>query len=74
MVLAAWWSDLKRLLRPLKGVPMAAIKGPSDKQCSDAISQLRECLENGAEDSILALLSEAQIEHLAEDFNEGRDE
>lgn len=43
------------------------------QQRDDAIAQIRDCLENGAEDSILGILSDEQIQQLAEDHNEGRD-
>lgn len=44
----------------------------TDQQRHDALQQIRDCLDNGAEDCILALLTPDQIRNLAEDFNEGR--
>ena len=43
-----------------------------ENDLADALLQIQECLANGAEDSILALLTKEQILHLAEDYREGK--
>lgn len=45
----------------------------TDTQLADALKQIRDCLDNDAEECIISLLSEEQIRQLAEDYNEGRD-